>query len=67
MQEGVVGSAGRRNRAGPWGPHPGPWGMALSPPRCEQGTKLFLPRKLASEVVLGTFPFDSQWQSLQGE
>jgi hypothetical protein len=67
MGELVVGSAGRRMQMAPRGSHPGPWSMAKPPSKREDGAELFLPRKLASEMVLGTFTPGIQRQLLQGE
>lgn len=41
--------------------------MAQALPRCKQGAEVFLPKKLASEAVLGTFTLGTQWELLQGE
>lgn len=54
MGELVVGSAGRRNRDGPWRSPLGPWIMAQLPPRCKHGAELFLPGKSASMRAVGT-------------
>lgn len=67
----MEGSAGRRDRDGPWRPQPGAWSMAQLPPRCEheagrQGAE-FLPRKLASGMVLGTFTLGTQELPLRQE
>ena len=71
MEEAAAGSAGRRDRDGPWGPQPGAWSMAQPPSRCEHGAGRegaeLLPRKLDSGMVFGTFTLGTQGLPLQGE